>query len=226
MPRHLVLLSLLLWADPAPAQISYSRVDQGDQGFLSTSPWYVNLRNASGTEVGVVGAALVTSDTGGTTATYSAAVTGLVSAASATDIFCIVGSGTKTIRVLKMSIDGLAVTGGNITAQYFKRSAANTGGTSTTMTDGSLDSTNAAATATVRAYTANPSALGAGVLIESNRVYISGGATTASAEDVVTWGDYSQPLVLRGTSEQLCLNLNATSITSPTLNCTVRWTEL
>lgn len=161
-----------------------------------------------------------------TRATYSAAVSNLVSAAVATDIFTITGSATKVVRVNKISIDGLATTGGNLTVNLIKRSAANTAGTSTTPTVVPHDSTSAAGTAVVRAYTANPSALGAAVgTLRSNRVFISGGATTASIQDERGFGDLGQGIVLRGTSELLCLNLNGVSVNGPLLNLWVEWTE-
>lgn len=169
---------------------------------------------------------ITTMDGSITKATYSAAVTNLVTGLLATDIFTISGSATKTIRVTKISIDGLAVTGGNFTVQLIKRSSANTGGTSTTATDVPHDSNNAAATAVVRAYTVNPTVLGTQVgLLRSNRVFISGGATTGSAEDEEHFGDLGQAVVLRGAAEFLCLNLNSVTINTPTLNLWAEWTE-
>lgn len=161
-----------------------------------------------------------------TRSTYSAAITNLVSATLATDILTINGSASKTIRVTKISIDGLAVTGGNISVFLIKRSTANTGGTSTTLTNVPHDSANAAGTAAVKAYTVNPTVLGTAVgTVRSNRVFISGGATTASAEDEQRFGDLGQGIVLRGTSESLCLNLAGVTINSPSLNVWVEWTE-
>lgn len=161
-----------------------------------------------------------------TRSTYSAAITNLVSATLATDILTINGSASKTIRVTKISIDGLAVTGGNISVFLIKRSTVNTGGTSTTLTNVPHDSANAAGTAAVKAYTVNPTVLGTAVgTVRSNRVFISGGATTASAEDEQRFGDLGQGIVLRGTSESLCLNLAGVTINSPSLNVWVEWTE-
>lgn len=161
-----------------------------------------------------------------TRTTYSAAITGLVSAALATDVFTISGSGTKTIKVTKISIDGLAAAGGNFTVQLIKRSTANSAGTSTTLTDVPHDSTDAAATATVKAYTVNPT-LGTAVgTVRSNRVFISGVSTTSSVEDIQNFGDLGQEIILRGTTESLCMNLGATTITTPSLNIWVEWVEV
>lgn len=158
--------------------------------------------------------------------TYSAAISGLVTAATATDIFTISGSGTRTIRVTKISIDGLAAAGGNVTFNLIKRSATNTGGTSTTLTAVPHDSANAAGTATIRAYTANPTGLGTAVgTVRSNRAFISGVTTTASTEDVEMFGDLGQGIVLRGTGEFLCMNQGGVTITTPALNIWVEWTE-
>lgn len=169
---------------------------------------------------------LTVSDATTTRATYSAAVSNLASAALSTDIFTISGSGTKTIRVTKISIDGFAATGGNFTINLIKRSAANTAGTSTVQTNVPHDSASAAGTAVVRAYTANPSALGTAVgTFRSNRVFISGVVTAASSEDEQQFGDLGQEIVLRGASEFLCMNLAGVTITTPALNIWCEWTE-
>lgn len=189
------------------------------------------VRNSLGTEIftsgtpGVISGTITASPVDGTKTTYSSAAVNLVSAASATDIFTITGSATKTIRVAKLYVSGLATTGGNITVNFIKRSTANTGGTSSILTAVPFDSTNAAATAVVRSYTANPT-LGTAVgTIRSERVFISGGATTASNNSFDVFGDFAQAVVLRGTSEVLAINLNGVTINSPSLNLWVEWVE-
>lgn len=183
------------------------------------------------TDIGNVGDRLkvdISGNRGGvyTSVTYAASVINLVTGTLATDVFTITGSGTKTVYVMKMSVSGLAVTGGNFTVDYLKRSTANTGGTSTTPTVVPLDSTFAAGTAVVKAYTVNPT-LGTLVgAVRSNRVFVSGGATTASQDDIDIWGELASPVVLRGTSESLCVNLNGVTINSPTMNIWVEWVEV
>lgn len=192
---------------------------------------HINVRNNSGTEIftsgtpGVISGTITSSPVDGTKATYSASAVNLVSATSATDIFTITGSATKTVRVSKLYISGLATTGGNITVNFVKRSTANSGGTSSTLTGVPFDSTSAAATAVVRSYTANPTTGTSVGTVRSNRVFISGGATTASSNSFDVFGDFAQAVVLRGTSESLCINLNGVTINSPSLNLWVEWVE-
>lgn len=164
---------------------------------------------------------------GGTKATYSAAITDLVAAALATDIFTITGSGTKTVRVTRIEFSGTETTGAVRDIQLIKRSAANSAGTSTTLTAGSFDSTNAAATATVRAYTANPT-LGATVALVRSVAYGIPAANLSGPTNPFAWDFGTRPaqlVVLRGTSEVLAVNLNGVTATGSLLNLSIEWTE-
>lgn len=71
----------------------------------------------------------------GTLATYSATITGLSPTSSATDIFSIVGSATKTITVTNIDVSATQTTAGAINTQLIKRSTADTGGGSSTITE-------------------------------------------------------------------------------------------
>jgi hypothetical protein len=120
-------------------------------------------RSKAGNEAGTNANPFVTYivDTG--KATYATTAVAFAYAASGTDIFTITGSATKTIRILRISVTGTQTTGAMRDVLLIKRSAANTGGTSATPTIAPYDSNSSAATAVVRNYTANPSALGASV---------------------------------------------------------------
>src|SRR5689334_4986236 len=87
---------------------------------------------------------------------YSAGILSLAPAASATDIFTITGSASKTIRVVEIALIGTQTTAGVVGIQLVKRSTANSAGTSSAPTVVPHDSASAAGTATVLAYTANP----------------------------------------------------------------------
>lgn len=159
--------------------------------------------------------------------TYSTTVTGLVSAALATDIFTITGSATKTIYITKIVISASSAAGGPQNIVLIKRSAANTGGTSATRTLVPHDSNSAAATAVVRSYTANPSALGASVgEVRSQKILVSGASTVDAP--AVDW-DFAirgvQGIVLRGTSQLLAVNLAGVTITVSSFNIYIEWTE-
>lgn len=161
-------------------------------------------------------------------ATYSASIVGLVAANTATDVFTIYGSATKTVRITKLVLSGQQTTGGIVTVQVIKRSAANTAGTSSSPAGTPHDSADAAATATVRAYTVNPTGLGAAVgsPLRAEKIFVPA-TTSLFAQNLVI--DFAarnvKPWTLRGTSEGVCLNLNGTTWTGNTLNCYVEWVE-
>lgn len=159
--------------------------------------------------------------------TYSSSTTGLAPAASATDIFEIAGSATKTIRVTRFQVSGIATSAGAYDFVLLKRSTANTAGTSTSPTVVVHDSNDAAGSAVVKAYTANPTT---GTLVGNIRVVkatvtTSGGAIT-NVPTVFEFGDgQGKEIVLRGTAQSLCLNLNTTTISGGSLDIDIEWTE-
>lgn len=203
-------------------------VNQGTQG-SSASPWFANLRSAGGTELATQTNPAMVSLIDGPRATYSASFTGLVSAGSATDIACITGSGTKTVRITRVEISGTTTSGSgaSVNLSLIRRSAANTGGTSAAITMALNDTTDAAVTATGVTYTANPASLGA-----------TAGTVRAARLEVPSVGTSGQPLewefgirpgvrnvVLRGTSQLLCLNFGAATITGPSISGSIEFTE-
>lgn len=159
--------------------------------------------------------------------TYGAVADDLASAATATDIFTITGSGTKTIKIARLIVSCSATNNINIDLAIVKRSTANTGGTSTTPTAVPFDSANAAATATVRAYTANPT-LGTTVgTVLSQQLFVSGGTTQPIANAIFDFtSTVSQPIVLRGTGEVLALNLQGVTVTGPQFQVSIEWVEV
>lgn len=224
-----------LIADPNTAnQLAAVVPATGDGKSLSTSFELVVgstplLENASGTfdqqraALGTTGVPSV--NTEGTRATYSAASLGLTPAATATDFFQIVGSASKTVRVTRVQISGLATAAATNDIQLVKRTAANTGGTSASVSIAQHDSNSAAPSATVNSYSANPSALGAGVAIRGEKLNLG----AAGAAGVIVW-DFttrnSQGLVLRGVAQSLNLNWNGAAVPSGTLlDIDVEWTE-
>ncbi len=159
--------------------------------------------------------------------TYSATASGFVCAAAATDVFTITGSATKTIRVTKFKISGTTTSGTAIKCniQLIKRSTVDSAGTRVADTPVSYDSTNAAATATVGHYTANPTV---GTLVGILRADANSFSTTGVSGGIIEWhfSDSGQPIVLRGISEQLAVNFNATTITGPVISIVVEWEEV
>jgi len=164
--------------------------------------------------------------------TYSASTSYFTGAASATDIFQIYGSGTKTVRVLKIFASNTAGSGDSLNLCYLlKRSTANSGGTASTPTVIPLDSNNAAGTAVVKNYTANPtlgSTVGqvlAAALVGINSA--SASTTGGTAFPLFDADKYGQAITLRGTGEGLVVNLNGVSPVGTTakFQFTVVWTE-
>jgi|SRR6266702_5446926 len=147
----------------------------------------------------------------GRKATYGVGVVGLVPGASPTDIFTITGSATKVVKITKLYMVATATaTGNSLNVLLLKRSTANTGGTSSTQTAAPFDRLSAAATAVCTTYTANPTALGTGVIgyIQMARISVLINTTAQPVEFITDWGIRpSQCPTLRGTSDLFCINL-------------------
>lgn len=160
--------------------------------------------------------------------TYSAYTAQFASAATATDIFIIQGSATKTIKVLNMKISALLTTAASQSIFLIKRSSANTGGTAVATAKVPHDSVYPAATATVQHYTANPKSLGTTVGNIRARRGVIPASNTAVSNPIIDWdfGSFSGgALTLKGTSELLAVNLNAVTFTGGAFIIGVEWTE-
>jgi hypothetical protein len=159
-----------------------------------------------------------------TKASYSAAALAFVPALTATDIFTLTGSATKTIRITRIQISATQTTATANNIVLLKRSTANTGGTSTTLTATPLDSANAAATAVARSYTANPTV---GTLVGNLRVDKLFIPTTTGSPTILDWkfGEGCQPIYLRGVAQVLAVNLNSTTLAGNSFNIFIEWTE-
>lgn len=160
-----------------------------------------------------------------TKATYAGAVLGFTPAATPTDIFQVVGSATKIVRVLRVSVSGIATAAATIDLQLIKRTAANTGGTTASVTINQYDSNDSAATALVNKYTANAGALGAGTTLRAQALNLG----AAGAAGTIVW-DFStrngKGLVLRGIAQSLGMNWNAAAVPAGTvIDIDVEFTE-
>lgn len=169
-------------------------------------------------------------------ATYIASTAIFTPASSATDIWQIYGSASKTVKIHQIFayIKGSGTI--NISEFYLlRRSTANSSGTAVTTTIGKLDSSSPSASAVVKHYTANPTT---GTLDHQVQIFGSIGnanstadarATGATSPIYLTIYDaklFPAPITLRGTSEGLVINLNGSTIAnSGTLSITVVYTE-
>lgn len=158
--------------------------------------------------------------------TYSAAASGFTFAAAPTDVFTLTGSGTKTVRVKRIALYLSATNAAPVTVDIVKRSTANSAGTSTTQTAVPHDSTSAAATATAKSYTANPT-LGTLVgRVRSYRVVVPqasplGGATMSPMQEIV----FKNPIILRGTGDVLAINMAAATLAGNVASADIEWSE-
>ena len=160
--------------------------------------------------------------------TYSASVTGLIPAASATDIFEIVGGERKTVYVHRVQISGIATGAGAFDFVLLRRDGASSGGTSTAPTTVRHSLNADPASASLKAYTANPTV----GRLYGNLQVIKGTVTTSagvipgiSYEFDLTKHGLLQPVELKGRNATLALNLNATTITGGSLDIDITWTE-
>jgi hypothetical protein len=153
--------------------------------------------------------------------TYSAAKQGLVPVATPTDVWTIIGSASKIVRVLRIEIvvTSTAATGAAIDVLLLRRSTADTGGTSSTTAFIPHDSLDPAATAVFTTYTANPT-LGSiiGVALRATKIMPTLATSTATdfpLPDRASWDFGSRPgkgIVLRGAADTLAINLNSVSL--------------
>jgi hypothetical protein len=188
-----------------------------------------NARNMSTDTAGRVNVNVINNSSDPVTfQTYSGCVVALAVAANPTDIFTITGSASKTIYVYKVRISGTQNNNGSANFLLVKRSTANTGGTSTTPAIVPHDSANATTTAVVRAYTANPTL---GTLVGTLRAFaisIPNKNSIGAGVPLLEFGDVdsTQPIVLRGTSELLAINMNGVSMAGSDLELCFEWREI
>ena len=172
--------------------------------------------------------------------TYSSAFLGLASASSATDVLCISGSASKTVRLVEIKLggSGTAIT---FPVTLVRRASLDTGGTaaSTTANPGVLtqiasrdtgQTPNTAPTAVLISYTANPTINDtAPVYLDSQALSLAAATASGSGQVDFAYGLWNEdnilPPTLRGTTQQICVNFNATTITSPLLTGVITWTE-
>ena len=176
------------------------------------------------------GAGIVNGTTALVPATYSAtSAIAFTAAATPTDIFTIYGSATRTIKILRIGFSATQTTAATANIVLIKRSAANTGGTIATATSVPHDAADPTATATIVNYTANATALGAAVgTVKALRAYIPAPATATPQTfyEIIFGGNNNEkPIILRGTSQGLAINLNSTTITGNLFTCWVEYTE-
>jgi hypothetical protein len=152
----------------------------------------------------------------GTKNTYSSASVGVTLAATATDFWQLIGSATKTVRILRITLTGIATAAVSRDILLIVYSTADSGGTATQPVIVPNDSNNAPATAVINLYSANPTL---GTLVGTIRARKLNLGAPGSA-GIIEWkfsDNNDQAIVLRGVSQALSLNFNGAAVPSGTL---------
>lgn len=210
-------VQLLLWALCALLSLPFTAA-YGQQAVL---PYYTSgashVAVTPGSPMPVTGVTNVPS--------YAAGNVGIANT-GAGDILCIAGSASKTIYVKRVRVSGIATAAIVVDTSVIKRSTLGTGGTSTTETAVPLDSSNAVATATVKSYSVSPTAgTAVGTVRARHQALGVQGNTANTTESLFDFANYyDQPLTLRGTTQNLCVNVGAAGA-GGSWATDVEWTE-
>lgn len=166
----------------------------------------------------------ISTDLGSRKRTYSAGIS-VVPAATATDVIEIIGSASARVEIVRITISGIQTTAGLVLTNLIRRSTAATLGTSTNASLIPHQATDAASTAVVKVYTANPTVGVAVGTVRSRRVPV-GTATSLIAPTEITFGENAKPIILSGVAQTLCINLNGVTVTGGTLNVEIEFNEV
>jgi hypothetical protein len=168
--------------------------------------------------------------------TFHAAIVGLALPLSGVmDALCIQGSAglNKVVRVKRIEISGTDTTAQSAGMSLVLRSVADTGGTSTVLTNVPSDQNTVAGapvvgTATVRAYTVAPTPGTAIGPVRAAQLALPTATTVPNIPIVWTFdpSQFQQEIVLRGAAQSACLNFpGAFTTAGPTVDMSFEWTE-
>ena len=166
--------------------------------------------------------------------TYMAAVTNVITVpASTKPFFVLMGSGTKTIRAIRIHITGPTLTTAEYNSIVLKKiSSAPENGTITTLVKTPTDSVIPSSTASLcQMYTSAPSSDGTLIgTLQSQRVLLQNTSIGSSEQFTEILFDLRPPessagIVLRGTSEGITMSFGATPGSAVTLSLEAEWSE-
>lgn len=148
-------------------------------------------------------------------------------ASSTTDNWRISGNASNTVVVTKIALTCTQTTAGMVSVELKKESAAETGGTSASVTAVPLDSGKAAASSVVNSYTGTGPTVGANVGdIDDAQVGCMASGTAAPNDIYIAPTSPGAPVaVLRGVAEGLAINLGG-AVTGGNITVTVEWEEV
>lgn len=156
---------------------------------------------------------------------YSASTNTITSATAATDIAALCGNANNTVLLYSLRVSCTQTTAGNVPVTIVKRSSGYTG-TWSTMTATPQDSNYGVVQSTAIFFTANPTV---GTLVGHLDNYKLGcmASASASANDIyISPADWrNKPIVLRGSSQCVAVNLEATTVTGGSFTTTFSWIE-
>lgn len=141
----------------------------------------------------------------------------------AVTLITIQGSATKTVRVKRITVGGVATASASVVFGLIRTSALGAGGTAVTPTVAKHDSAHGAATAVVSHYTTTLKAAGTpnGGPLASRRLQLAATGTIPTYQTTFFPGEFELPgqsLVLRGTGDFLEVqNLNAGNLGAGTV---------
>ncbi|HET7150873.1 MAG TPA: hypothetical protein VFI60_05645 [Candidatus Acidoferrum sp.] len=214
-------------ANATAIKVDGSAVTQPVSGTVSTTPpanASTNVTQLGGNAIVLDSAKVPFVNGEGQKAAYSAHATFTPVAG---DIAVLPGSASKTIRVTRIEVS-MSTTGTAAIEQIdiYKNSTADSGGTSAAMTAVPHDSNNAAASAAPLSYTAAPT-LGTRVGKLRGIQFSDASAALPGANTWLwTFGAErgTQAIVLRGTAQQVAVNLGG-AVATQTVTVSFEWTE-
>jgi hypothetical protein len=145
---------------------------------------------------------------------------------STTDNAVLPGNASNTVLVTRILVSCTQTTAGNITVNIIKRSAADTSGTSASMTAVPDDSTFSAAVSAPLSYTGTGPSVGTPVGNVDTYQLGCMASATASPNDIYILDRRLKPIVLRGTAQELAVNMGSAAITGGNLTVTFEWEEV
>jgi hypothetical protein len=211
--------SVLAIGDAGNFAALYAALNQNILKLVNAGGTYDTVRAALGTT------GILAIDSESTKATYSVGTSGFTPAATATDFFMIIGSASKTVRVRRIAVAGIATAASNIAINLIKRSTANSGGTAASLTIPPHDANSAAASAVVSTYSVNPTTGTSIGNVRSGNLNL--GAAGAAGSLVWEFSNMNdQAVVLRGVAQALVLNWGGAAVPGGTsMSMYVEWTE-